>query len=73
MLRTPVERRKLMAEVKPNENLVAFQSGHYKKIKGTWKGDSVWAHFKKESGGMVHVNKDKVEYIEEFEEKKPSK
>ena len=55
-----------MAEGKPNENLVSFESGHYKKIRGTWKGDSVWCHFEKESGGMVHLNKDKIEYIESF-------
>lgn len=49
-----------------NETLISFESGHYKKIKGTWKGDSVWCHFHKESGGMVHINKDKVEYMESF-------
>ena len=56
-----------MAEGKPNETLISFESGHYKKIKGTWKGDSVWSHFIKENGGMVHINKDKVEYIETFD------
>ncbi len=60
-----------MAEGKVNENLISFESGHYKKVKGNWKGDSVWAHFFKESGGMVHINKDKVEYIETFEEPRP--
>jgi hypothetical protein len=44
--------------------LISFESGHYKTIKGDWKGDSVWTHFKKKDGGMVHVNKEKVEYIE---------
>ena len=44
--------------------LVSFKSGHYKKIRGTWKGDSVWAHFIKVDGGMIHINKDEVEYIE---------
>jgi hypothetical protein len=58
-----------MAEGKPGEVLVSFESGHYKKIRGTWKGDSVWCHFYKDSGGMVHINKDKVEYLESFEEK----
>lgn len=58
-----------MAEGKSGEHLVSFESGHYKKIKGTWKGDSVWMHFFKNSGGMVHINKDKVEYVESFEEK----
>ena len=46
--------------------LVAFKSGHYKKIKGTWKGDSVWSHFVKENGKVVHLNKDEIEYIEEL-------
>lgn len=63
-----------MAEVingrKPaaKETLVSFESGHYKKVTGTWKGDSVWTHFKKEGGGQVHINKDKVEYMETFED-----
>lgn len=57
-----------MAEGKPNETLIAFESGHYKKVKGEWVGDSMWSHFKKESGGMIHVNKDKVEYMETFGE-----
>ncbi len=55
-----------MAEGKPGETLIAFESGHYKKVKGTWKGDSVWCHFIKEDGGMVHINKEKVEYVETF-------
>jgi hypothetical protein len=57
-----------MAEGKPGETLVAFDSGHYKKVTGKWAGDSVWMHFKKPDGGMVHVNKDKVEYTESFGE-----
>jgi hypothetical protein len=44
--------------------LISFESGHYKTVNGQWKGDSVWTHFKKRDGGMVHINKDKVEYIE---------
>jgi len=60
----------IMAEGKSNETLIAFESGNYKKIKGEWKGDSMWSHFKKASGGMVHVNKDKVEYMETFESDK---
>lgn len=48
------------------ESLIAFESGHYKTVNGRWKGDSVWCHFQKPDGGMVHVNKDKVEYIESF-------
>ena len=55
-----------MAEGKHNETLVAFESGHYKKVTGKWAGDSVWTHFEKADGGMVHVNKDKVEYTETF-------
>jgi len=46
------------------KSLISFESGHYKNVTGTWKGDSVWTHFEKETGGLVHVNKDKVEYIE---------
>ena len=56
-----------MAEGNKGENLISFESGHYKKVKGKWVGDSVWGHFKKDSGGMVHINKDKVEYVETFE------
>ena len=56
-----------MAEGKPDEILISFESGHYKKIKGEWEGDSVWTHFKKAKGGHVHVNKDKVEYYETFD------
>jgi len=56
-----------MAEGEKREILVAFESGHYKKVKGEWKGDSVWMHLKKDSGGTVHINKDKLEYIETFE------
>lgn len=46
------------------ENLISFKSGHYKKLVGEWVGDSVWGHFRKEDGTMVHINKDEVEYIE---------
>jgi phosphopantothenoylcysteine synthetase/decarboxylase len=46
--------------------LIAFESGHYKKAPGIWKEDSVWAHFIKPDGGMIHVNKEKVEYMETF-------
>lgn len=52
---------------KQTKSLVVFESGHYKNITGKWAGDSVWCHFRKEGGGMVHINKDKVEYIESFE------
>lgn len=56
-----------MAEGKPGDILISFKSGHYKKIKGAlWDGDSVWSHFEKRSGGMVHVNKEEVEYMETF-------
>lgn len=55
-----------MAEGKVGETLVSFESGHYKKVRGEWKGDSVWTHFVKPDGGMVHINKDKVEYMETF-------
>jgi hypothetical protein len=57
-----------MGEGKEGKSLIAFESGHYKTVKGSWKGDSVWAHFRKDDGGMIHVNKDKVEYIETFVE-----
>jgi hypothetical protein len=46
--------------------LISFKSGHYKTVKGSWKGDSVWMHFTKENGKMVHINKDEVEYAEEL-------
>lgn len=46
--------------------LISFKSGHYKKITRAWKGDSVWGHFIKENGKMVHINKDEVEYMEEI-------
>lgn len=55
-----------MAEGKQGETLIAFESGHYKKVTGFWKGDSVWCHFTKPDGGMVHINKEKVEYMESF-------
>lgn len=55
-----------MAEGRIGETLVAFKSGHYKKVTGTWKGDSVWCHIEKASGGMVHINKAEVEYMETF-------
>ena len=48
------------------ETLISFESGHYKTVRGIWKGDSVWSHFIKENGKMVHVNKDKVEYYEDL-------
>lgn len=49
----------------PKTVLISFKSGHYKKVKGWWKGDSVWCHFHKASGGMLHVNKDEIEYMED--------
>jgi hypothetical protein len=50
---------------KPSQKtLISFESGHYKEFTGQWLGDSVWGHFKKNSGSTVHINKDKVEYIE---------
>lgn len=55
-----------MAIGEKNEILVSFESGHYKKVTGYWKGDSVWCHIRKKHGGEVHINKDKVEYIETF-------
>jgi hypothetical protein len=58
-----------MAKGKENETLVAFESGHYKTVIGVWKGDGVWMHFHKENGGMVHINKNKVEYCESFDKK----
>jgi hypothetical protein len=52
------------ADFPKQKALISFESGHYKTVVGEWKGDSVWTHFIKEKGGMVHVNKEKVEYIE---------
>lgn len=46
--------------------LIAFESGHYKTVTGTWNGDSVWMHFTKKNGKTLHINKDKVEYCEEL-------
>ena len=57
-----------MAEGKFNETLIAFRSGHYKRVTGTWEGDSVWCHFGKARGGHVHINKAEVEYMETFED-----
>ena len=54
------------AEHPTNTYLFAFESGHYKKVTGTWKGDSVWTHIVKPDGSGLHVNKDKLEYIETF-------
>jgi hypothetical protein len=50
----------------PQTMLVSFESGHYKKVTGQWKGDSVWTHWIKPDGKQVHINKDKVEYYEEL-------
>lgn len=55
-----------MAKGKVGETLISFESGHYKKVIGKWAGDSVWSHFVKKDGGVVHINKDKVEYVENF-------
>lgn len=46
------------------DTLVSFESGHYKSFKGEWLGDSVWGHHKREDGSTIHINKDKVEYIQ---------
>ncbi len=59
-----------MAVGKNGETLICFRSGHYKKVRGRWKGDSIWIHFEKENGGEVHVNKEEVEYMETFENRK---
>lgn len=56
-----------MAKGDAGEILIGFESGHYKAVHGEWQGDSVWCHIKKKNGGMVHINKDKVEYMETFE------
>ena len=55
-----------MVKEMTGDTLISFESGHYKKVRGNWKGDSVWTHFHKEGGGMIHINKDKVEYMETF-------
>jgi hypothetical protein len=52
--------------------LITFESGHYKSFRGAWLKDSVWGHFRKEDGTEVHVNKEKVEYIEVREIKVPA-
>lgn len=53
-------------EQKQKTVLISFESGHYKKVKGKWIGDSVWTHFEKADGKLLHVNKDKVEYYEDI-------
>lgn len=49
------------------KHLVSFESGHYKSISGVWEGDSVWMHIRKPGKSVVHINKDKVEYVEVFD------
>ena len=46
------------------KTLIAFESGHYKAFTGSWLGDSVWGHHRTIQGKTIHINKDKVEYIE---------
>ncbi len=63
---------KCVVEAEPRDEgrqqtmLVSFESGHYKKIKGEWKGDSQWTHWIKSNGKCIHINKNKVEYYEEL-------
>lgn len=59
------EREKL-GEIETQTVLVSFESGHYKKVTGSWKGDSIWTHWIKFNGKSIHINKDKVEYYEEL-------
>lgn len=53
-------------ETKPQTVLVSFESDHYKKVTGKWKGDSIWTHWIKPDGKIVCINKSKVEYYEEL-------
>lgn len=53
-----------MAVNEEGRYLVSFESGHYKSLSGKWLGDSVWCHIAKNDGSIVHINKDKVEYIQ---------
>lgn len=47
------------------KTLVCFESGHYKEINGKWLGDKLWAHhYDEKKKSYIHINKDKVEYIE---------
>lgn len=49
--------------------LICFESGHYKEVSGKWLGDKLWSHFLDEKkGSIIHINKDKVEYMEVFPE-----
>ncbi len=59
---------RLTEKVTPNHTtvLVCFESGHYKKITGKWKGDASWTHWIKPDGKTIHIYKDKVEYYEEL-------
>lgn len=64
----PAHKRDLESMKTPQHQtvLVSFKSGHYKKLEGKWKGDSIWTHWEKPDGKIIHINKDKVEYYEEL-------
>ena len=51
-------------------HLIAFKTGHYKSFNGEWLGNSMWDHFKKTNGNMVHINPAEIEYIEVSDAKK---
>lgn len=54
-----------MANLAPGETLISFESGHYKKTRLPWTGDTQWIHFRDpDTGHGLHVNKDLVEYME---------
>ena len=46
--------------------LIAFESGRSKKVTGRGDGNGSWLRFKTKDGGLILVNRDKVEYIESF-------
>jgi len=60
------DRQELRKDTEQQTMLVSFESGHYKKLIGKWKGDSQWTHWIKPNGKQVHINKAKVEYYEEL-------
>lgn len=50
----------------PQENLVSFKDGSYKKVKFvSWK-HSQWIHYATTSGKNLRINPENVNYIEEI-------
>ena len=47
-----------------NDITICFESGHIKSFVGEMVADSIWIHFDMQNGTRIHINKDKIEYIE---------